>query len=156
MKAIEINSQIKTYNTLPQSWGNVLGGFNLLSDEELKSYGFYNISIPDYDSRVSNASDLFFDSSTETFTKTITSRTWDESLSELKTYQINAFNNEINSKLSETDWYIVRNQETGADIPADITTARQELRDQSAKVESEINLLTTKEDVMSYNLPIII
>ncbi len=153
MKAIEINSQIKTYNTLPQSWGNVLGGFNLLSDEELKSYGFYNISIPDYDSRVSNASDLFFDSSTETFTKTITSRTWDESLDELKQNKINNFNALIKSKLQETDWYIIRNQETGDAIPSDITTARQDLRNQSIHIENQINDLNSKEEVVSFDLP---
>jgi len=156
MKAIEINGQIKQYSKIPSSWGNVLGGFNLLSDDKLKSYGFYDVNIPEYDSRVSYASDLFFDSSSETFTKTITSKTWDETLSELKTYQINTFNKQINFKLSETDWYIVRNQETGADVPAEITTARQELRDQANTVESEINALTTKEDVMSYDFPIII
>ena len=154
MKAIEINGQIKQYNKLPSSWGNVLGGFNLLSDEELKTYGFYNVSIPDYDSRVSDASDLFFDSSTETFTKTITNKTWDSTLSELKTIQINNHKSQIKSQLSATDWYIVRNQETGVDIPADVTTARQALRDQADTVESEINALTTKKAVMSYDFPI--
>lgn len=156
MKAIEINGQIKTYDTLPKSWGNVLGGFNLLSDNELKSYGFYNISIPSYNEKTQYVGNLYFNSASETFTKDVSDKSWDESLSELKKYQINIFNKQINYKLSETDWYIVRNQETGADIPADITTARQALRNQSKTVENEINALTTKEDVMSYNLPIII
>ena len=155
MKAIEINGQIKTYNTLPKSWGNVLGGFNLLSDNELKSYGFYNVSIPNHDDKVSKVGDLFFDSSTETFTKVVTDKTWDETLSELKTIQINNYKSQINSKLSITDWYIVRNLETGAAIPADITTARQALRDQVNTVESEINALTTKKAVMGYDFPII-
>ena len=153
MKAIEINGQIKQYNKLPSSWGNILGGFNLLSDEELKLYGFYNVSIPDYDSRVSNASDLFFDSSTETFTKTITSKTWDETVDELKQNKINSFNALIKSKLQETDWYITRNHETGDAIPSDITTTRQDLRNQSTNVENQINALTTKEEVVSFDLP---
>jgi hypothetical protein len=155
MKAIEINGQIKTYNKLPKSWGNVLGGFNLLSDEQLKSYGFYDIDIPDYDERIQYAEDLYFDSTGEIFTKDISNKTWDETLSELKTYQINIFNKQINFKLSETDWYIVRNQEAGVAIPADVTTVRQALRDQADTVESEINALTTKKAVMSYDFPII-
>jgi len=30
--------------------------------------------------------------------------------------------------LNQTDWYVIRNQETGADIPQDILTARAEAR----------------------------
>jgi len=153
MKAIEINGQIKQYNKIPSSWGNVLGGFNLLSDDELKFYGFYDVNIPEYDSRVEEVGDLYFDSETETFTKDISNKTWDETLSELKTIQINNHKSQIKSQLSATDWYIVRNQETGAAIPADVTTARQALRDQADTVESEINALTTKKDVMSYDFP---
>ena len=40
MKAININGQIKLYGRLPKSWGNIIGGFNTLSDEEVKEYGF--------------------------------------------------------------------------------------------------------------------
>ena len=37
--------------------------------------------------------------------------------------------NFINSDyLTETDWYVIRNQETGIDIPQDILTARAEAR----------------------------
>ena len=40
MYAIDINGEIKTYNELPKSWGNVIGGFNTLSAEQAESYGF--------------------------------------------------------------------------------------------------------------------
>jgi hypothetical protein len=33
-----------------------------LSDEELKSYGFYEVVIPDYDSRIQELGDLYLDS----------------------------------------------------------------------------------------------
>jgi hypothetical protein len=155
MKAIEINGQIKQYSKLPHSWGNVLGGFDLLSDEQLKSYGFYDIDIPEHDGRVEQAGDLYFNSETETFTKDISNKTWDETLSELKAIQINNYKSQINLQLSVTDWYIVRNQETGAAIPDDISTARQALRDQADLVETEINALTTKKAVMSYDFPIV-
>ena len=153
MKAIDINGQINTYDKLPSSWGNILGGFNLLSDEELKQYGFYDVVIPDYDSRIQELGDLYFDSASETFTKDVSDRTWVLTLAELKEQQINNFNHSTQYKLQDTDWYIVRNQETGAAIPADITSSRQALRDQANTVATEINALTTKKAVMSYNLP---
>ena len=46
MKAIEINGEIKIYNELPQSWGGVMGNFSMLSEEEIKEYGFYDVIIP--------------------------------------------------------------------------------------------------------------
>ena len=156
MKAIEINGQIKTYDRLPKSWGNVLGGFDLLSDDELKTYGFYDVVIPDYDSRVEDLRELYFDSASETFTKDVSDKTWVLTLAELKEQQINNFKHSTGIKLQQTDWYIIRNQETGDAIPADITSARQALRDQSEVVENEINALTTKKAVMSYDLPSII
>lgn len=156
MKAININGQIKQYSKLPSSWGNVLGGFDLLSDEQLKTYGFYDVVIPDYDSRVEDLGELYFDSASETFTKDVSNKTWVKTLAELKEQQINNFKHSTGSKLQQTDWYVIRNQETGDAIPADITSARQALRDQCDTVESEINALTTKKAVMSYDLPSII
>jgi hypothetical protein len=156
MKAIDINGKIKQYSKLPSSWGNVLGGFDLLSDEQLKTYGFYDVVIPDWDSRIQELGDLYFDSTSETFTKDVSDITWTQTLAELKERQINNFKHSTGIKLQETDWYVIRNQETGTAIPADITSARQALRDQSEVVENEINALTTKKAVMSYDLPSII
>jgi hypothetical protein len=153
MKAIDINGKIKQYSKLPSSWKNVLGGFNLLSDEELKQYGFYDVAIPEYDSRIEVVGDLYFDSASETFTKDVSDRTWVLTLPELKEQQINNFKHSTGSKLQETDWYIIRNQETGDAIPSDITSARQALKDQANTVESEINSKTSKKAVMSYDFP---
>ena len=153
MKAIEINGQIKQYSKLPSSWGNVLGGFDLLSNDELKTYGFYDVVIPEYDSRIQELGDLYFDSESETFTGNILDKTWVETLTQLKEKQINGFKNLVESELNKTDWYIIRNQETNVDIPADIISSRQTLRDQANTVETDINALTTKKAVMSYDFP---
>lgn len=153
MKAIEINGQIKQYSKLPSSWGNVLGGFDLLSDNQLKTYGFYDVVIPEYDSKIQELGDLYFDSESETFTGNILDKTWAETLTQLKEQQINGFKNLVESELNKTDWYIIRNQETNVDIPADIILSRQTLRDQANTVETDINALTTKKAVMSYDFP---
>ena len=55
MKAIDINDSIKTYSSIPKSWGSIVAGFDLLSDSELETHGFYNIEYPsDYDSQIHN------------------------------------------------------------------------------------------------------
>ena len=43
--------------------------------------------------------------------------------------------------------------DNGADVPADIVDARVALRELSDTVESEINALTTKAKVITYDFP---
>ena len=153
MKAIEINGQIKTYTTIPESYGNILGGFNLLSDNELKNYGFYDIITPEYDIRIEGVGELYFNKENEVFTQDVTDLPFNESLTEMKNTSINQFKNSVNQELKITDWYITRNQETGEAIPNDITTARKELRNKTVIVENDINALETKKAVKIYIFP---
>ena len=150
MKAIEINGQIKTYNTLPQSWGNVLGGFNLLSDEKLKSYGFYDVNIPDYDSRIQNIGDLYFDSASETFTKDVSDKTWSETLTELKEQKLNYLQEHTNSLLWATDWYYIRKIHRNIDVPQEVEDQRVIILNSHNDHETAINALTKKADVVKY------
>lgn len=150
MKAIDINGEIKIYSKLPKSWGNIIGGFNTLSDEEAKEYGFYDVVSPDYDNKVQNLGDIYFDSDNEVFTYAVNNRTWDESLSELKLNKIESLRNDTNNKLAETDWYVIRNAERSIDIPQDIQDARAAILSNHDTSESEINALSTKKSVVSY------
>ena len=156
MKAININGQIKEYSVLPKSWDNVIGGFNLLSDSELQNYGFYDIEIPtDYNSSIHNLGDIYWDESNNVFKKDISNKTWSQTLEELKENKINSFKLEVKNLLNDTDWYIIRNAETGASIPSSVSTERLNLRTQTDTVTSEINALTTKQEVIVYEFPII-
>ena len=152
MKAVQINGSIKIYSRTPKTWGNVIGGFNLLSDSDLQSYGFYNVIIPEYNSSTQKLSDIEFDSENNVYTYPVENLTWTETLSELKQEKISELKNNYKSKLSETDWYIVRAQE-GIAVPQDILDAREALRAECTTKESEINALTTKASVVSYSLP---
>jgi len=156
MKAIEINGKIKVYDPLPDSWKGVMGNFSKLSDEEIKAYGFYDVVVPKYDQRVEVLGDLYFDSANKIFTQDINDKTWVLTLAELKEQVINNFNHEIYIKLMETDWQIVRKYETNVAVPENILTKRKELREQADKVKTDINALTTKKAVMSFDLPNII
>lgn len=151
MKAIEINGEIKEHNNLPKSWGNVIAGFNLLSDEDLQDYGFYNVEISeDYDDSIHNLSDIYFDESSSVFRKDVVDKTWSETLSELKQQKINTYKGVFASDLAPTDWYVIRKYERNIDIPQEIKDERAAILSELDSVEAEINALTTKKQVVLY------
>ena len=51
------------------------------------------------------------------------------------------------SLLANTDWYVTRKAETGADIPADVLAYRESVRTTSGTREAEINACTTTEEL---------
>ena len=157
MKAVNNNGIITTYPDVPKQFKSSTG-FHLnargMTASELTDAGLFDVIIDEnYDSRIHTLGEIYWDSGALVFRKDAEDITWSESLSELKARQINNFKGQIGGKLAETDWYIIRNADNGTEIPADIAAARQALRDQSDSVESEINALTTKKKVMSYDFP---
>ena len=152
MKAIQIDGAIKRYTSIPKAWGNVIGGFDLLSETEWQEAGFYNVVSPDYDSATQYLGDLEWDAENSVFTYPVINRTWTQTVAELKEGKIANLKSIYNRKLEETDWYIIRAQE-GIAAPQDIIDARAALRSDCATKEGEINALTTKKAVVSYSLP---
>jgi hypothetical protein len=160
MKALSKNGKITIYQSVPDSFsssiGEVLGGGKNMTDEELLAHGLYDCNHPDgYDDRIHNLSaSPKFDSVNQVYNYTKTNKTWTETLAELKTRQINHLKSIANSKLQETDWYIIRNAELGTEIPSDITSARADIKSSVDTKESEINALTKKSDVVIYDINI--
>ena len=150
MKAIEINGEIKIYSQLPKSWGNVIGGFHLLSDEQLESYGFYDVVTPDHNQSVEELSEIYFDSDNDVFTYNVNDKNWSETVAELKAIRIKELNNKAHNLLSITDWEIIRKADTGDEVSPDTQENRNEIRDNVVIIEAEINSKTTKKSVMSY------
>jgi len=153
MKAIQIDGAIKRYTTIPKAWGNVIGGFDLLSSTEWEEAGFYDVVTPDYDSATQKLGDLEWDADSSTFTYPVINKTWTQTLAELKEIKIATLKSIYNEKLQETDWYIIRSQE-GVAAPQEVLDARAALRSDCATKEGEINALTTKAAVASYSLNI--
>ena len=149
MKAAQINGSIKIYSRTPKTWGNVIGGFNLLSDSDLQSYGFYDVVVPEYNSSTQTLGDIEFDSDNSVYAYPIVNLTWSETLSELKEARIASLKSVYKSKLEATDWYIIRDQE-GVAAPQEILDQRSALRTDCDTHESAINALTTKANVQSY------
>jgi hypothetical protein len=152
MVAVQHEGVIKRFTTVPKSWGNVMGGFNYLSETELQEYGFYNVVTPEYNSATQYLGDLEWDANNSVFTYPVIDRTWTQTLAEMKASKIENLKSLYNRKLSDTDWYIIRSQE-GISAPQSVLDAREALRTDCATKEAEINALTTKANVAQYELP---
>ena len=153
MKAIDedcLNGEIKIYSQTPKSWGNVIGGFHLLSDEQLESYGFYDVVTPEHNQSVEELSEIYFDSDNDVFTYNVNDKTWSETVAELKAIRIKELNNKAHNLLSITDWEIIRKADTGDEVSPNTQENRNEIRDNVVIIEAEINSKTTKKSVMSY------
>ena len=150
MKAIEINGEIKIYNELPQSWGGVMGNFSMLSEEDIKEYGFYDVIIPNYDPRIQIKSEIYWDSENEVFTYDISDRELSDTLEELKDIRITELKFVTHTKLTKTDWYVTRKAERDIAIPADIISERESIINLYETNKTNINNLATKKEVVVY------
>jgi len=157
MKAVNNNGKIKVYASVPDSFQSSTGvhmNAPKMTEEELKNAGMFDVLISDdYDERIHTLGEIYFDSPNTVFKKDLVDKTWTETLEELKTKRINHFKSMVNSKLAETDWYVIRKTDNNDAIPSDVQTARTNLRTQSATVETEINALTEKKEVVLYDFP---
>ena len=157
MKAINRNGTIQVYNSVPKAFkGQVkeyLGGFDNLSEAEQKAEGLFDVVMPSgYDSNIHDLGDIYWDSENTRFTYPKTNKTWTQTVAELKEQKIANLKASANSKLSETDWVIIRDTELGNTTAQDILDARAAIRTSVATKESEINAKTTKASVVKYDI----
>ena len=148
MKAIEINGEIKTFASLPKSWSDDNGLH--LNIKDGSAYGFKDVIYPKFDGRIEELSNLHLDG--DVYTYDVIDKPIKETLAELKANKIDELKSIAGSKLSQTDWYVIRNADVGTEIPDAIKEARADLRDQSDILEAEINALTTKKAVVLFDI----
>ena len=151
MIAIQHEGAIKRFTSLPKVWKDDNGVHLNITDGA--AYGFYPIVTPSYDSAIQKLGDLEWDADSSTFTYPVIDRTWTQTVAELKEAKIANLKAIYNRKLSETDWYIVREAEGGTAAPQSILDDRTALRTECGTKEGEINAKTTKAAVVSYSLP---
>jgi len=152
MKAKNYNGTIKTFSTVPKSYGNVIAGFDLLSDSDLEGYGFYDVVTPSYDDLIQELGAIYWDSDNSQFTYPVNNKTWSETLTELKIQRVEEAKNLANDKLQQTDWIIVRDQELGNTTSQSVLDERAALRTACSTHETSINAKTTKAQVILYNI----
>ena len=149
MIAIDLNGTIKTFSRLPKVWSDENGTHLNITDGQ--AFGFYPVVRPST-KQSEELGNIYFDAGAEVFTYPVESRTYTQTVAELKEQKIANLKAIYNSKLASTDWYIIRGQEGNA-VPQDILDARTALRTECATHETNINAKTTKASVIDYELP---
>jgi hypothetical protein len=157
MKAVNNAGIITFYQSVPNSFRSSTGlhlNVKGWSSQDMKDNGLFDVIIDDsYDSRIHDLGEIYWDTGATVFKKDKSNKSFDKSVSELKEQSISNFKSRIGGELAKTDWYIIREMDNGVDVPADIVDARVALRELSDTVESEINELTTKSKVITYDFP---
>ena len=159
MKAVNNAGVITFYQSLPNSFRSSTGlhlNVKEWSEDEMEENGLFDVIIDDsYDSRVHDLGEIYWDTEATCFRKDISNKTFSKSLSELKEQSISNFKAQIGSELSKTDWYIIRKVDNGTEVPQEIADAREDLRELSNTVETEINSLSAKGAVITFDFPTI-
>lgn len=157
MKAVNNGGVITFYQSVPNSFRSSTGlhlNVKGWSDQDMKDNGLFDVIIDeDYDSRIHDLGEIYWDTGATVFRKDKSNKSFDKSLSELKEQAITNFKHRIGGELAKTDWYIIRKADNGTEVPQEIVEAREDLRVTSDTVESEINALTTKAKVITYDFP---
>ena len=150
MKAILVNGEIKTFYSLPKTWtdenGTHLGvgdGYHL---------GFKDVVEPSFDYRIEELGNLHLDG--DVYTYDVIEKPIKETLAELKSNKVSELKSRVGSELSLTDWYIIREADSGEATPTDVRGERAALRAKSDELESQINALTSKKAVVLFDINI--
>lgn len=156
MKAIEINGEIKTYSSIPNSFSvngkYIAGGGKNLSEEKLKELGFKDVVTPDIDYRIQELSEIKLVG--DIYTYDVIEKEITKTIEELKQQKIEQLNNITSSKLDAIQWYWDREQRTNGlkPVPQEIKDQDASIRLENDSIEAEINALTTKKSVVLFDI----
>ena len=135
--------------------------FMLWSSDELEAIGIYevvvdnsNLKDPAYYINSNQSFDFANDVVTASYTEA-TARQLDDTTDPdtgvvthgLKYNDINIVDQQAYGLLQPNDWYVVRNQEAGTEIPADWSNFRSGVRSTAADMVSKINACTTVDEL---------
>ena len=150
MIAIQHEGAIKKFTALPKVWTDENGTHLNITDGA--SYGFYPVVTP-ATKQSEQLGDIYFDTNNEVFTYPVESRTYTQTVAELKEQKIEILKDLYNRELAKTDWIIIRNQELGDTTDQIILDDRAQLRTDCSTHETNINAKTTKASIIDYELP---
>ncbi len=148
MKAIEINGEIKKFVRVPKTWSDENGLHLNIGDGS--AFGFKDVVYPTFDGRVQELANLHLDG--DVYTYDVIEMPIKESLAELKSNKVSQLKSIVGGQLSATDWYIIREADSGEATPQSIKDDRAALRASSNTIEAEINALTTKKSVVLFDI----
>ena len=150
MKAIEINGEIKKFSSVPKKWSDENGVY--LNIKDGSAFGFKDVVTPEFDARIEELSPIKLDG--DVYTYDVIEKPIKETLAELKAEKVSQLKSMVGGQLSQTDWYIIREADSGEATPQSIKDERAALRTKSDSIEAEINALTTKKAVVLFDINI--
>ena len=148
MKAILLNGKIETFGRVPKTWSDENGLHLNIGDGS--AFGFKNVVYPTYDSRVQELANLHLDG--DVYTYDVIEMPIKDTLAELNANKVSQLKRIVGSQLSATDWYIIREADSGEATPQSIKDDRAALRAESNAIEADINALTTKKLVVLFDI----
>ena len=152
--AINYKGTITVSNGIPNkfkwSGGYVAGNGSNIPMNKLKAMGWKEVITPEYDKDIQELGDVYFDSPNNSFTYPVIDKKISKTLSQLKGEKISRIKDWASSELKKTDWALIRRMDTGQEVPETIQAARDAVRLQMSALESEVQALTKKVDVIKY------
>lgn len=76
--------------------------------------------------------------------------TTEKDVDTLKEDMIRKVKNAVSTRLASTDWMVIRATEGGTAVPSDVTTYRAGIRTEGNTKETEIDALTTIDEIIAY------
>lgn len=155
MKAKIIDGEVKIFDQIPKVWktdSSIIVNFSNKSSKQLEDYGFYNYIKPSYNEEYEKLGKIYFDENGKVFTHHLEKKEIEEDLQFLKEQKIKQLKKNARRKLSETDWYIIREYETHTPVPYEVKMSRMKLRDKVEQCENRINSLQDKFQVVVFNV----
>jgi len=148
MKAIEINGEIKTYGSVPKKWKDSTGTYFNIGDGA--AFGFKDVVTPACNYLIEELSEIKLVG--DVYTYDVIEKPIKETLAELKSDKINSLKFNVGKRLSVTDWYIIRNADTGTEVPQSIKDERLDIRTKGDSIEAEIKSLKSKKDLVLFEI----
>ena len=156
--AVIENKKIQVYEILPKSYhskiANVLGGFDKLPNEELAKHGFYPVEEAIIEEPIlQTKGDIYFDKLNKVFKYKIKEIPHPE-IDLIRESTLNKLEYIKKSMLSDTDGDVMEALELGKEVPIEIATQRLSIRNQYKIIKEKINNLTTKKQLLTFEINI--
>jgi len=125
--------------------------FTKWTTEELEAIGIYKVV------EVAQPDSHFYTlgSRTDTYSNGAVAESWGETektVADVKTELLDMLSDQRKQRLSDTDWYYIRNYDQGTAVPSAIQTARDDIRSKGDALEASVNACTTHAELVALDL----
>lgn len=151
MKAININGNITPFGSVPTSWKNVVGNFNLLSEAELEAYGFYDLYVPNFDARTHQLGDIAWVEENNRYEHSLVALADSTTIEAARNAKEEELRSNLYNKLKDTDWYIIRKYERSIEVPSEVSSLRQSYIETYEQKQSDIINIEDINGVLTFN-----